>query len=371
MPEKPHILHLIEGLERGGAELRLLEDVRSLNQFRHSVCYLFEDKEGLTDDFRSSGARVYCLSIRRKIDFLSGFFRFLKIIGACRPDIIHSHLFFANIISRISCLFYPKIHCVSTIHFPEYINDGSIVYSRIRHLIELFTLFLKRPNFIAVSAYLKRESIKSLGIKNKEITVIYNYLNDSWFDNGLSLKDVSPKRIISVGRLEKQKGFDYLVRAMRRVLDSTVGVSLSIIGDGSERKALSNLIKQMELDKNVDLLGKRSDIRELILQGGIFIFPSLNEGLGVALIEAMSQGRICLAFNVGPIPEIIEDGYDGFLVPPKDEQALSQKIIYVIDNYPLCRDIAMRAQLKARKKFTKEASAKLLGDYYSAILNRN
>jgi glycosyltransferase involved in cell wall biosynthesis len=368
MRGKIKVLHLIENLGRGGAELRLLEDVRNLTDFNHKVCYLFKNDNELENDFKKAGAETHCLYMHSPLDLWEGLIRLLRLIRGYKPHIIHSHLFWANIISRLSSIFSPSIDYVQTIHFPDYAKDGSFIYSRTRHYIEFITLFLKRPKFIAVSEYVKKESIKSLRLNEGEVTVIYNYLNDNWFSNVVTFTENNTKKILSVGRLHKQKGFEYLIKAMRIVLDSGREVFLSIVGDGPEMKSLMRLIKTLGLNKNVFLLGKRSEIQKLILESDIFVLPSVNEGLGIALIEAMSQGRICLAFNVGPIPEIIEDNVDGFLVSAKDVADLADKIIYVLDNFPHCRDIAENARFKAKTKFSRDSSVRQLRDYYNNIL---
>lgn len=367
---KHSILHVIETLERGGAESRLLEDVRNLVEFNHEVCYLFKDKDSLEDEFRKVGAKVYCLAMRNNIDFFNGFIRFFLLIKKCKPDIIHTHLFFSNIISRLACIFYPKIAYVQTIHAPDYKKNGSYIYSHYRYILELVTLMFKTPRFIAVSEYVKKQSLKSLRIKEGDVEVIYNYLNDNWLsDFEPEKRENNPRKMISVTHLHKQKGVEYLIRAMKIVLDSGKVGLLYIVGDGQEKQSLSILIQNLNLDKNVFLLGKRNDVRKLISENDIFIFPSVNEGLGIALIEAMSQEKICIAFSVGPIPEIIDDGFNGFLVQSRDIEALAKKIIYVIDNYPQCKEISERARLKVKAKFSKENSVRLLAKCYHKILN--
>lgn len=370
--KKIRVLHIIESLNRGGAELRLLEDVRNLTDFNHTVSYLFKNGNEYGDEFRKAGADIYCLSLRNKLDLFLCFLRFLKLIKTCKPNIIHSHLFFANILSRLTAIFYPHIGYMQTIHFPEYIKDGSIAYSRLRYLVEICTLFLRRPKFIAVSEYLKKESLKAFRLNNSEVAVIYNYLNDYWFANEPIQHEHYPKKILAVGRLHKQKGFECLIKAASIVLENGSDAEFCIAGDGPEKGRLSTLIKKLGLEKRVFLLGRKNDILKLISESDIFVFPSLNEGLGIALIEAMSQQKICIAFDVGPLPEIIENNVDGFLIPSRNIQLLAEKIIYVINNYLQCyMEIAKNARLKTKARFSKENSVNSLRKHYYSLLNRN
>ncbi|MBN1913115.1 MAG: glycosyltransferase [Candidatus Omnitrophica bacterium] len=372
MPDKQYrLLHIIESLGRGGAEKRLYEDVKNLKDFQHRVCYLFPNGD-LEDDFQKAGVEVDCLGMRGEKDligFLQGYGRLLGVISQYRPDVIHSHLFYANIMARLAAFFYRKAKYVQTIHCPDYTKDIGFIYSPYRHLLEFLSFLFKKPKFIAVSHYVKAESVKSLRLKSEEVTVIYNYLGREWFDRNQSLPaDNGTLKVISVGNLKEGKGFEYLIRAARIIKDKGIKISVSIAGEGGLRGPLMRLISGLGLDSVVLLPGRIENTRDFILQSDIFVFPSEFEGLGIALIEAMSQERLCIASCVGPIPEIIEDGEDGFLVPPKDPEALAAKITECFNEEGLYPELRKKARAKARARFFQDTQVGLLRDYYRAVL---
>lgn len=371
MDRKYSILHLIESLGVAGAEIRLLEDVRHLGGFNHRVCYLFPE-HSLKDRFNELSVRTDCLGVKNKHnpwDYLRGYQRLMRIIFEYKPDIIHSHLFYANILARLTTVFYWRAKYIQTIHCPDYEKKNDFLYSPWRHLTEFATFLIKRPKSIAVSEYVKKKSVETLGLKADKVTVIYNYLSEDWFakkvNNNLSS---GIKMVVSVGRLEKQKGFEYLIRATRIVINQGKKIRVDIAGEGTLRNSLTGLINKLNLKDYVFLSGKIKDVPEFLNKADIFIFPSLDEGLGISLIEAMSLGKICIASDVGPVPEIIQDNKDGFLVPPADPEALADKIRYCLDNEDIYEEVSNNARLKAQKKFSANNSVRLLTDYYNSVM---
>ena len=133
------------------------------------------------------------------------------------------------------------------------------------------------------------------------------------------------REIISVARLVPIKGMSYLIRAMTHMEDST----LVIVGDGPERRELELMACDLKLEDRIRFAGwvnDRSRLYGCLNHATIFVMPSLSEGLPRALIEAMACGLPVVATNVGGVPEIVVDGVNGFLVPPRDEKALAEAI---------------------------------------------
>ena len=139
------------------------------------------------------------------------------------------------------------------------------------------------------------------------------------------------REIISVARLLPIKGMSFLIRAMAHVKDG----SLVIIGDGPERRKLESLSKHLELSDRVFFtgwIGDRSTILDYLEEAAVFALPSLSEGRPRVLIEAMACGLPVVATNVGGVPEVVVDGVNGLLVPPRDEKALAEAIEHVFND---------------------------------------
>jgi glycosyltransferase involved in cell wall biosynthesis len=162
-----------------------------------------------------------------------------------------------------------------------------------------------------------------------------------------------------VGRLIDWKGVKYLVEAMKVVAEKLPKTKLLIIGTGPEKINIQNLIQELALNNNIILLGeiKNTEIKNYYSIADIFIIPSIvvnghTEGLGVVTIEAMACGTPAIGTNVGGIPDVIKDGYNGFLVPPKSSDALATKIIEILSNQELQEFFTKNGIRTVKEKFS-------------------
>jgi glycosyltransferase involved in cell wall biosynthesis len=141
---------------------------------------------------------------------------------------------------------------------------------------------------------------------------------------------VSPDAVLvgGVGRLEPVKGFTYLVRAARAVAQDAPDTTFILVGDGSQREALSH--EAANLGSKFRILGMRDDVPDIMGALDVLVLPSLNEGMGRVLLEGGASGIPCIATRVGGIPDIVVDGETGLLVPPKDAEALAEALIALV-----------------------------------------
>ena len=191
-----------------------------------------------------------------------------------------------------------------------------------------------------------RDYIDRFHIRREKVSYIYNWIESSKYD---SIKyDSSTQKIISVGRLSPEKGYNQLVEAMKFVVQKHPSWTLDIYGDGDEFDSLEKQIESHGLDKNVFLRGRCDNIRMLYNNYAMYVMPSYREGLPVALLEAKINRLPVVSFDVDTGPrEIIRDGIDGFLVEPRNINALSDTINRLIEDEEL------------RIKFSKEAKGNL------------
>lgn len=135
-----------------------------------------------------------------------------------------------------------------------------------------------------------------------------------------------PWVILTVARLRSEKTVDVAVEAMARLPAGHKAVELWIAGDGPERARLQALVSERQLADRVSFLGHREDVPELLRQADAFVLSSRTEGSPNALLEAMAAGLPCVATNVGGVPELIEHGRTGLLVPPDDPDTLARAL---------------------------------------------
>ena len=129
---------------------------------------------------------------------------------------------------------------------------------------------------------------------------------------------------LAIGRLTEQKAYPNLLRAFSTVVDSLPRSKLVVVGRGPLRAELESLVQAWELRDRVSFLGFRDDVPELLAAADALIMGSRYEGMPNAVVEALASELPVVATNVGAIPELIEEGVNGYLVPPSDPQALSR-----------------------------------------------
>jgi glycosyltransferase involved in cell wall biosynthesis len=147
-----------------------------------------------------------------------------------------------------------------------------------------------------------------------------------------------------VGRLNEVKGLKYLLRSLQQVVQTRPAVLAVLVGDGPEADRLKALARQLGIEKHVRFAGIQSPVAPWFEIFDVAVFPSLSEGLPLAVLEAMSSNTPVIASQVGGIPEVICDGVTGQLIPPRDEEALRHAIISLIDSSEDRRRLASAAR---------------------------
>lgn len=162
-------------------------------------------------------------------------------------------------------------------------------------------------------------------------------------------KDGSAKTIIFVGGLHPVKGVQYLIEAMAIVHLEMPDVKLVIVGDGVERARLEELAERLNLNGCIQFAGQvpQESIPRLMHQADVFVLSSLSEGLPVVLLEAMAAGLSIVATNVGGIPDIVEEGVNGYLVNAKNPDELADRLLVLLQNDEIREEISANNREKA------------------------
>jgi glycosyltransferase involved in cell wall biosynthesis len=176
----------------------------------------------------------------------------------------------------------------------------------------------------------RNDYIKRLHIKPERIRCIYNWIAPELIE---PVKyDINSKRVLSVGRLGEEKGFDLLIKIFSKVVEKHPDWHLDIYGDGTEYERLVSEIRQKELDSNIHMMGMDPDVISKYDQYSLYALPSYKEGLPLVLLEAKAKGLPIVSFDIltGP-KEIVQEGVNGFLIPPYDIDAFADSICRLID----------------------------------------
>lgn len=371
------ILYLIEDLGRGGAERRLLSDLRKIDKssFEPIVCHLFPRKD-LQEDIVSLGIPVFWLGLNRFSDLPKGILSLRQVIKKNRIALIHTQLFGADVVGRIAGRLL-RIPVVSTIQSSVY--EPGIPYFRSprRQWLDGWTGRLCNKKFIAVSEFVKKSVVQRLKFREEKIVVIYNAVDVEEFSalpDRLSLRRQFGFRetetlLICVGKMNPPKGHRYLIEALLKVVPLFPHLKLLILGDGPSRKALETLGQSLGLKDHLVFLGEWAEVKEFLSLSDIFVFPTLSEGMPLALLEAMAVGKPCIASDIPPIREAIQDRETGLLVKPRSAEAIAEAILELLKSPEKAQTIALRGRESIFKRFDAEKSARLLETLYQEILN--
>jgi colanic acid/amylovoran biosynthesis glycosyltransferase len=260
-------------------------------------------------------------------------------------DIAHCHYLpngdLAAILKTIGA-FKGKI--VTTLHGEASYKDekGGMVLKAFRsHGFE--TLFESGDLFLPMSENEKQSLIKLGCDPNKIIVHRMGVDTNKFAFNPFKPGHRSKTRILSVGRLVEKKGLKYAIRAIAKVAKKYPGIEYKIVGDGPLRKDLQILIDQLRINSIVELLGSRpqEEIVMLLKEADLFLGPSVNsrdgdrEGIPVVIMEAMALGLPVISTYHAGIPELVQNGISGFLVPERDTDALAERLKYLIEHQEL------------------------------------
>jgi glycosyltransferase involved in cell wall biosynthesis len=146
-------------------------------------------------------------------------------------------------------------------------------------------------------------------------------------------------------------------------------VRLEIAGAGPDHRAISEEVQALGMAARVTFLGWQKDLAPLLARWDIFVLPSLEESFGIAALEAMAAGCVVIATAVGGVPELIEHGRTGWLVPAGDSNALADRIQFVVANPELRRATEIAARTRAREYFSADRMVAQIAEVYDEILS--
>lgn len=362
---KTHVLYVLTKLELGGAQkicLSLLKDVPG----EHFSSGLISGSEGVLVDEAKRHDFVHLLNtFKREVGIKTIFFEFatfFKMISLMRKAkknfgtvIVHTHSTKAGLMGRWAAFFAGIKKRVHTVHGFGFHEKQSKIGWFINFLLEYITSFVT-THYICVSHVDRKTGIKHIPRFAKKSSVIRAAVDwDSFTKNHLpekkptfypakEVKSPSKKEFVfgTISCLKPQKNIIDLLRAFKFVHDNTTkkNVRLQIIGDGIERPMVEAWIKKNNLVEQIDLLSWQNDIPTWMQSWDVFTMSSLWEGLPCAIVEARLSKLPVVSYKIAGIPEVIEDGKNGFLVEPGDFSLLGQKMLSLYENETLRKEIS-------------------------------
>jgi colanic acid/amylovoran biosynthesis glycosyltransferase len=213
---------------------------------------------------------------------------------------------------------------------------------------------------VAVSDYNRRLILEECGEPARaRVAVVHCGVDTEFFRPRRNATPERPFSILCVGTLHEVKGQGYLVEACRLLAESGADVACTLVGDGPDRAALVEQIAASGLEASVTVAGRRTraEIAELLGRAHVLVSPSVptsegkREGIPVVLMEAMASGVPVVASGISGIPELVEDGQTGLLVPPRDPSALAEALRRLQDERALCERLARAGRERVESEF--------------------
>jgi len=341
---KLKILFLITSLAYGGAETQLVNLATRLKGRGWDVRVVsMLPPQAFIDELQQAGIPLATLNMRRGVADPRAVFRLLKILREWKPDIVHSHMIHANLLARITRIFYKVPVLVSTAHS---ISEGrrwrEIAYKLTDSLADITT----NVSRAAVERY-----IRVGAAPEGKIIFMPNGVDTLRFrpDQTLrrTLRDdlgVNGKFVwLAVGRFEAAKDYPNMLQAFKTVVETIQNTMLLFAGQGTLLEDIKKLAIDLGLTKNVRFLGMRRDVPELMNAADAFVLSSQWEGFGLVIAEAMACQLPVVATDSGGPREILNGGKLGFLVPTKDPKALATAMIKMMNLPELERKAMGRA----------------------------
>ncbi|MEI6631818.1 MAG: glycosyltransferase family 4 protein [bacterium] len=347
-----NILYLTNHLNIGGISSYVLSLAGGMKERGHGV-YVASSGGELVERFCAEGISYLPIPINTKSEanipkILSSLLISLKYIKEKDIDIVHSNTRITSVLGSLLEYFSRKPH-ISTCH-------GFFKKRLIRRIFPCWG-----RSVIAISEQVKEHLIADLGVRQRDIAVIHNGIDLARFKDYNQDFKVDAKRNLGlrpgpvvgiVARLSEVKGHIYLIQAIKSVLEKVADVQLLIVGDGKIKSGLHQLVRSLDIERSVFFMPSVLDTSRVLSIMDLFVLPSLKEGLGLSLMEAMASGLAVIGSDVGGIKSLIKDRETGLLVEPANAYALSSAILELLKEPSRARALGEAARSFIGERFS-------------------
>jgi glycosyltransferase involved in cell wall biosynthesis len=327
------ILFLSTSMGMGGADSQLLSAAQELRRRGHEIFIVSMTPLGpMGLEARKLGLFTESLQMRRGVPDPRGLVRLARFVRSWRPDVVHSHMVHANLLARALRFFAPVPALVSTIHN---IDEGGrlrmAAYRLTNGLVDHMTI---------VSEAAAHRFVTDRIVPERLLRVIPNGVRTEYYRNVPAEIRESLRRLLgltdafvwlAVGRFETAKDYPNMLRAFARVHERRAEARLLLVGRGSLQEETEALVRDLGVGDSVRFLGVRSDIAEVMSAADGYVLSSAWEGMPMVLLEAAAAGLPIVATRVGGNHEVVRDGETGYLVPPRDDAALAQGMLRLME----------------------------------------
>lgn len=367
------VLMLTVGLGVGGTEGQILEIASRLDRRRFDVTVCALKGEGvIAHELRNRGIRVITLNGKGKWD-VRVLYRLIRCSLRLKPDLIHAFLSLANLAACVVRRVLPASALILSYRDVD-------VWKR-WPLLMIDRATVGWADAITCSSEAVRQfALARIGGSPEKFVTIHNGIDVGRFHGGdraaaaeLGLQD-GVAVVGTVCRLEEpKKGLTVLLQAMASLMarPGRIPRQLLIVGEGPAEQRLRDLSEELGIAQRVRFAGMRRDVTRLLPLMDVFVLPSLYEGFGIAIIEAMAAGLPVVATAVGGIPEVVVPEKTGLLVPPGDPAALAAAIERLLDHPDQARVMGAHGREHAQQKFSIESVVRQHAAWYESFVGKS
>ncbi len=371
-PERITVVYIVFSAVHAGAEMVLLELVTGLDRAKYNPVVITLAGSGpLAANFRDIGVEIHHLGMTRAAQAPWVLLKARRLVRRLRPSIVHGVLFYGDLTARLLRLFGATPHVVSAVH-------STYVGGRWPELAMRLTDGLTDA-VTAVSRTVAEAQIAHKSIVPRKVSIIENGINFERFRAPSSDEFDTLKRALGiqpddrvalcVGRLAPEKNHALLLRVFARVAERVPKAKLLLVGSGDLEDSLRAQAAELRLGQRVVFAGQLSPVGPVFFTAELFVLASWLEGLPMVVLEAMAAGCPMVLTAVGGIPEVVQDGRTGLLVPPNDEAALEAALLRMFEAPPEQKQLwAMAAREEAKRRFSMERMVERTQAVYEHIL---
>jgi glycosyltransferase involved in cell wall biosynthesis len=356
------ILHIDPETAFGGGERQVLGLIRHLARRGHENLLAAAPGSRLSMMVPAADARLIPLNIHNHVDLVAAL-SLRRIVARESPHVIHYHTSRVHALAPWLRRYAPRALVTRRMDYP--IRRGwwsDLLYNRSVGAV------------VAISEEVRRVLVAG-GVRPERLRVIPSGVEPPAGLPGSAGRDAARRRfvadddavIVVVAALERRKGHDVLLEALRRLVERGVRFRCLLCGDGSERASLERQAAELGLGGRVVFLGEQRQVADVLAAADLFVLPSRYEGLGVAILEAMAMALPVVATRVGGIPEAVEDGRTGWLVPAEDDTALADAMAKLIAAPEHARDLGRCGRERILERFAMAHTAEAYERLYEEL----
>ena len=367
------VVHVAESAGWAGGERYLLALATEVDRKRFKLSVIVPDDGPLVERLHALDVETCRVPLNDRLVSPRAFLALVRALQRLRPVIVHSHGARSNVYARLAARYAGVPVVVSTVHNSLFDYEVAGWRRALYVLAERITSPLA-DRIVAVSQAIARDLVDRYRIEAGRTVVVHNGI-DAWAfrptrDSASLRAEMRVPRggrvVVMAGRMTPQKGWDVLFEAAARLSSVRDDLFWLLVGDGPLRPALTR--RAGELGVRACFAGARADMADVLGCADVVVLASRSEGLPFTLLEAMALGKPVVATRVGGVPEVVEDGLSGRLVPPEDPAALASAVAAVLDA-PDAVAMGARGRARVQTAFTLDAMVRGIERVYATALH--